>query len=70
MMGEFSPRRHGGTEKAFVLVAQRQYTGSTGKTTHCQIGVSLRLAWRGEQFPIDFELHAFRKADTKRSHAV
>jgi len=36
---------------------QRQYTGSAGKTTNCQIGVSLCLASRGEQFPIDFELY-------------
>jgi SRSO17 transposase len=36
---------------------QRQYTGSAGKRTNCQIGVSLCLASRGEQFPIDFELY-------------
>lgn len=36
---------------------QRQYTGSAGKTTNCQVGVSLCIASRAEQFPIDFELY-------------
>jgi len=36
---------------------QRQYTGSAGKITNCQIGVSLTLATRTEQLPIDFELY-------------
>lgn len=36
---------------------QRQYTGSAGKITNCQIGVSLSLATRTEQLPIDFELY-------------
>jgi len=36
---------------------QRQYTGSAGKTTNCQIGVSLSLATAGAQVPIDFELY-------------
>lgn len=35
---------------------QRQYTGSAGKTTNCQIGVSLTVATRTMQVPIDFEL--------------
>src|SRR6266545_792676 len=33
---------------------QRQYTGSAGKITNCQIGVSLTLATRSEHLPIDF----------------
>ncbi len=33
---------------------QRQYTGSTGKIANCQIGVSLPVATRTEQVPIDF----------------
>ena len=36
---------------------QRQYTGSAGKITHCQIGVSLSLATRTSHLPIDFELY-------------
>lgn len=36
---------------------QRQYTGSAGKTANCQIGVSLSIATRTEQVPIDFELY-------------
>ncbi len=36
---------------------QRQYTGSAGKITNCQVGVSLSLATQGERLPIDFELY-------------
>jgi SRSO17 transposase len=36
---------------------QRQYTGSAGKITNCQIGVSLSIATPTEQVPIDFELY-------------
>ena len=36
---------------------QRQYTGSAGKITNCQIGVSLTLATRSEHLPVDFELY-------------
>lgn len=36
---------------------QRQYTGSAGKITNCQIGVSLCIATRSEQLPMDFELY-------------
>ena len=36
---------------------QRQYTGSAGKVTNCQIGVSLAAASSSEQIPIDFELY-------------
>src|SRR5262249_551919 len=36
---------------------QRQYTGSAGKVTNCQIAVSLSLATSTEQLPIDFELY-------------
>jgi SRSO17 transposase len=36
---------------------QRQYTGSAGKTTNCQIGVSLTVTTRTEQLPIDFALY-------------
>jgi hypothetical protein len=35
----------------------RQYTGSAGKITNCQIGVSLSITTRLEQVPIDFELY-------------
>jgi SRSO17 transposase len=37
--------------------AQRQYTGSAGKITNCQIGVSLSLATHTEHVPVDFELY-------------
>src|SRR6266700_2598392 len=36
---------------------QRQYTGSAGKITNCQIGVSLSIATKTEHVPIDFELY-------------
>ena len=36
---------------------QRQYTGSAGKVTNCQVGVSLSIATRTEHLPIDFELY-------------
>ena len=36
---------------------QRQYTGSAGKITNCQIGVSLAVATSSDQIPIDFELY-------------
>lgn len=36
---------------------QRQYTGSAGKIANCQLGVSLSIATRTEQVPIDFELY-------------
>ena len=36
---------------------QRQYTGSAGKITNCQLGVSLAVATSHDQFPIDFELY-------------
>jgi SRSO17 transposase len=36
---------------------QRQYTGSAGKITNCQLGVSLSIATRTEHLPIDFELY-------------
>jgi SRSO17 transposase len=36
---------------------QRQYTGSAGKVTNCQIGVSLSVATHTEHLPVDFELY-------------
>jgi SRSO17 transposase len=36
---------------------QRQYTGSAGKVTNCQIAVSLSIATETEHVPIDFELY-------------
>lgn len=36
---------------------QRQYTGSAGKTTNCQIAVSLSVATRSAHVPIDMELY-------------
>jgi SRSO17 transposase len=40
---------------------QRQYTGSAGKITNCQIGVSLTIATNSQQLPIDFELYMPRE---------
>jgi SRSO17 transposase len=40
---------------------QRQYTGSAGKVTNCQIGVSLSIATRSDHLPIDFELYLPQK---------
>jgi SRSO17 transposase len=36
---------------------QRQYTGSAGKIANCQLGVSLTVASRHFQAPVDFELY-------------
>jgi SRSO17 transposase len=36
---------------------KRQYTGSAGKITNCQIGVSLTIATPRTHLPIDFELY-------------
>jgi SRSO17 transposase len=36
---------------------QRQYTGSAGKITNCQIGVSLSVATPTDHAPIDFDLY-------------
>ncbi|MGH9255396.1 MAG: IS701 family transposase [Vicinamibacterales bacterium] len=36
---------------------QRQYTGSAGKVTNCQVGVSLSVITRTEHLPIDFDLY-------------
>jgi SRSO17 transposase len=36
---------------------QRQYTGSAGKITNCQLGVSLSITTRTEHVPVDFELY-------------
>ena len=52
---------------------QRQYTGSAGKVTNCQVGVSLCLATKSQQLPVDFELYlpkswANDKARRKEGH--
>jgi SRSO17 transposase len=36
---------------------QRQYTGSAGKITNCQIAVSLSITTKTEHLPVDFELY-------------
>jgi SRSO17 transposase len=36
---------------------QRQYTGSAGKITNCQIGVSLGIATASDHIAVDFELY-------------
>jgi SRSO17 transposase len=36
---------------------QRQYTGTAGKVTNCQVGVSLSVATSTAHAPIDFELY-------------
>jgi SRSO17 transposase len=51
---------------------QRQYTGSAGKITNCQIAVSLSVATRGDHAPIDFELYMPQSwtDDSKRRKAA
>ena len=44
---------------------QRQYTGSAGKITNCQVGVSLAVATSSEQMPVDFELYLPRAVDRR-----
>ncbi len=36
---------------------QRQYTGTSGKIDNCQLGVSLSVATRHRQLPLDFRLY-------------
>lgn len=51
---------------------QRQYTGSAGKITNCQVGVSLTLATRTEHLPVDFELylpHSWAEDPARRQEA-
>jgi SRSO17 transposase len=40
---------------------KRQYTGSAGKVTNCQVGVSLTIATSRQHVPIDFELYLPRE---------
>jgi len=42
---------------AHSVGVKRQYTGSAGKITNCQVGVSLSVSTRTEHVPIDFELY-------------
>ncbi len=51
---------------------QRQYTGSAGKTTNCQIGVSLTLATASTHLPVDMQLYLPTSwtGDTKRRAAA
>jgi SRSO17 transposase len=51
---------------------QRQYTGTAGKITNCQIGVSLTLATPQDHLPVDFELYlpeSWAHADDRRAEA-
>lgn len=51
---------------------QRQYTGSAGKVTNCQVGVSLSVTTRTEHLPIDFELYlpkSWMEDDARRAEA-
>ncbi len=51
---------------------KRQYTGSAGKVTNCQVGVSLSVATPTEHLPIDFELYLPREwtdDDARREEA-
>jgi SRSO17 transposase len=36
---------------------QRQYTGSAGKVTNCQVGASLSITTASDHVPVDFELY-------------
>ena len=42
---------------AHSVGVQRQYTGSAGKVTNCQVGVSLAVASGAEHIGVDFELY-------------
>jgi SRSO17 transposase len=51
---------------------QRQYTGTAGKITNCQIGASLSIATRSEHVPVDFELylpHCWAEDPVRRKEA-
>lgn len=51
---------------------QRQYTGSAGKITNCQVGVSLSIATPQDHLPIDFELYlptCWANAPARRAEA-
>jgi SRSO17 transposase len=51
---------------------QRQYTGTAGKITNCQIGVSLTLATPQNHLPVDFELYlpaSWAHDDARRAEA-
>jgi SRSO17 transposase len=51
---------------------QRQYTGSAGKITNCQIGVSLSVTTKTEHLPVDFELYlpkSWTKDELRRAEA-
>jgi SRSO17 transposase len=52
---------------------KRQYTGSAGKVTNCQVGVSLSVATWTQHLPIDFELYLPRDwtdDDTRRAEGL
>ena len=51
---------------------QRQYTGSAGKTTNCQIGVSLTVTTRTLELPVDMDLYLPKSwaEDRKRCRAA
>ena len=50
---------------------QRQYTGTAGKITNCQIAVSLTAATRMEHLPVDFQLYLPQEwADDKERRKV
>jgi len=51
---------------------KRQYTGSAGKVTNCQVGVSVSVATPTNHLPIDFELylpHDWIDDDVRRREA-
>lgn len=48
----------GFSNRETILVGvHRQYTGTAGKVTNCQVGVSLEIATASQHAPIDFELY-------------
>jgi len=49
---------------------QRQYTGSAGKITNCQVAVSLAAATSSEQIPLDFELYLPALAEHLTIHSA
>jgi SRSO17 transposase len=57
---------------AHSVGVQRQYTGTAGKVTNCQIGVSLTLATPQDHRPVDCELYlpeSWAHDDARRAEA-
>lgn len=54
---------------AHSVGVKRQYTGSAGKITNCQVGVSVVACTATSQFPVDFSLYLPKEWLTKQARA-